>query len=126
MKKQYFLFALLFLAAHSLVAQSNEELMKEIESLRNQVSSLSFSLSSISKSIDDVQFYNKLGDVAFIDKVELTGPPLGKDMREKMTGKSNPSYYTNPLRFKTYIFIPKSVDGNKKYPLIVLPHHEAI
>ena len=28
----------------------------------------------------------------------------------------------NELKFWTYIFIPKSVDPDKKYPLIVLPH----
>ena len=28
----------------------------------------------------------------------------------------------NELKFRAYIFIPKSVDENKKYPLIVFPH----
>lgn len=103
--------------------QTNEELQKEIQALRNQVSNLRHSFSSISKAVDDVMFYNKLGDVAYIDKVELTGPPLGADKRKAMSGgAANPSYYTNPLRFKTYIFIPKSIDPNKKYPLMVLPH----
>lgn len=105
------------------VAQTYEELQKEVEALRSSVSNLRHSFSSISKAVDDIMFYNKLGDVAYIDKVELTGPPLGKEKREKMSGgASNPSYYTNPLRFKTYIFIPKSIDPDKKYPLMVFPH----
>ena len=28
----------------------------------------------------------------------------------------------NPVKFWTYIFIPKSIDVSKKYPLIVFPH----
>lgn len=104
-------------------SQTNEELMKEVEALRGQVSNLRHSFNSISKAVDDVMFYNKLGDVAYIDKVELTGPPLGAKKRDAMSGgAANPSYYTNPLRFKTYIFVPKSIDPDKKYPLMVFPH----
>jgi dipeptidyl aminopeptidase/acylaminoacyl peptidase len=104
-------------------AQTYEELQKEVEALRSSVSNLRHSFNSISKAVDDVMFYNKLGDVAYIDKVELTGPPLGEEKREKMSGgAANPSYYTNPLRFKTYVFIPKSIDPDKKYPLMVFPH----
>lgn len=28
----------------------------------------------------------------------------------------------NPVKFWSYVFIPKGIDYKKKYPLIVLPH----
>ena len=105
-----------------LLAQTTEELQKEIAALRQQVANLRFSFRTVSKSIDDVMMYNKLDDVAFIDKVELTGPPMGKEKQKIMKGAAQSFYATNPLRIKTYIFIPKTVDPEKKYPLLVLPH----
>lgn len=117
--------ALLFLLCIStffnLSAQSNEELQGEIEKLNDRISGLRHNFNSLQKSIDDLLFYEKLGDVAYIDKVELTGPPMGKDKKIKL-GASDPMYLENPLRFKTYIFIPQSIDPDKKYPLLVLPH----
>ena len=123
MKKLGILSILLLFSLNIVSAQTYEELQKEVESLRGSISNLRHSFNSINKAVDDIMFYNKIGDVAYIDKVELTGPPLGKEKREKMSGgAANPSYYTNPLKFKTYIFIPKSIDPDKKYPVMVFPH----
>ena len=68
------------------------------------------------KKIDDVLWYEKVGDIAHVDKVILCGPPRWKE--------SNPTSMSagNELKFRAYIFIPKSVKENKKYPLIVFPH----
>ena len=102
MKKIVILSIISFFIQNIASTQTYEELQKEVEALRSSVSNLRHSFSSISKAVDDIMFYNKLGDVAYIDKVELTGPPLGKEKREKMTGgAANPSYYTNPFRIKT-------------------------
>ncbi|MGD8305358.1 MAG: prolyl oligopeptidase family serine peptidase [Ignavibacteria bacterium] len=70
----------------------------------------------LEKEIDDVLWFHKLGDVAFIDKVRLTGPPLWKE--------KNPTAMDagNPVKFWAYIFIPKEIDPGKKYPLMVFPH----
>ena len=70
------------------------------------------------KKIDDVLWYEKVGDIAHVDKVILCGPPRWKEF--------NPTSMSagNELKFRAYIFIPKSVDENKKYPLIVFPHSE--
>ena len=53
---------------------------------------------------------------AFVDKVFLTGPPLAKI--DNPTGQGA----GNPVKFWSYVFIPKGIDLDKKYPLIVLPH----
>ena len=68
------------------------------------------------KKVDDLLWYEKVGDIAHIDKVFLCGPARWKETNP--TGMSA----GNELKFWTYIFIPKSVDPDKKYPLIVLPH----
>ena len=70
----------------------------------------------INKNMDDLMWYNKVSDVAYIDKVELTGPK--PRVIKNPTGQGA----QNPVRFKTYVFIPKSVNGGKKYPMMVLPH----
>jgi dipeptidyl aminopeptidase/acylaminoacyl peptidase len=46
----------------------------------------------------------------------MTGPPKWKE-----TDTTDPAF-GNPVKFWSYVFIPKDVDFNKKYPLIVLPH----
>ena len=70
----------------------------------------------VMKKVDDLLWYEKVGDIAYIDKVYLCGPARWKEPNP--TGMSA----GNELKFWTYIFIPKSVDPNKKYPLMVLPH----
>ncbi len=115
-------FLLCFIISNS-YAQTNEDLQKEIASLRSQISNLQHNFDALEKSIDDIAMTQRLEDIAFVDKVELTGPPLGKEKAKVMSGANNPPHvYENPLRFKTYVFIPKNLDTNKKYPLLVFPH----
>jgi Dipeptidyl aminopeptidases/acylaminoacyl-peptidases len=63
-----------------------------------------------------LMWHNMLGDIAHVDKVRLTGPPRWKPKTE------NDRFAANPLHFNCYVFIPKNIDANKKYPLIVFPH----
>ncbi len=70
----------------------------------------------VMKKVDDLLWYEKVGDIAYIDKVYLCGPARWKESNPTEMGAGN------ELKFWTYIFIPQSVDPNKKYPLIVLPH----
>ena len=104
------------------ITQTNGELLSEIKALRNQISNLRHEFDQIDKAVDDVVWYNKVGDVAYIDKVRLTGPPLGEQKFKATKGNGNPLFYQNPYRIQTYLFIPKDIDPNKKYPLMVLPH----
>ena len=99
-----------------LQGQTTEDLQKEIQGLKSQLSNMRHSFDRLNKSVDDIMWYNKVGDMAFIDKVELTGPPPAKIKNKTGHGAKN------PLRFKAYVFIPKNIDSGKKYPLLVLPH----
>lgn len=88
----------------------------EFERLQKQIESLSARFDRIEKLVDDVLWFEKVGDVALIDKVYITGPSKAK--------KPNPTAMgiDNPVKFWTYVFIPKKIDRSKKYPLLVFPH----
>lgn len=107
----------LFLMSYSLNTHS-QEVQEEIEQLQNQVANLRHSFDIVRKQLDDVLWYDKVGDVAFIDKVYLTGPPKADRVEKNKTRQG----YGNPFRFQSYVFIPKTIDPSKKYPLLVLPH----
>ena len=101
-----------------LQAQNNteEQLLNEIRSLRRSVEGYNHTFDQILKQVDDLMWHQMLGDIAFVDKVRLAGPPRWRPRNE------NDRFAANPLQFWSYVFIPKSVDPNKKYPLIVFPH----
>ncbi|MEP5612015.1 MAG: prolyl oligopeptidase family serine peptidase [Cyclobacteriaceae bacterium] len=100
------------------VTLSAQDTSEEVEQLRNQVSNLRHSFDRLQKSMDDLLWYDKIGDVAFVDKVYLTGPPKADRVEKNKTRQG----YGNPFRFQSYVFIPKGIDPDKKYPLLVLPH----
>ncbi len=115
--KQIVLLALILVPGWNLMAQETVVDYKELnESLEKRFESLNHRLDEIEKAIDDVYWYNKVGDVAFVDKVYMTGPPLRKEKNPTAQGAGN------PVKFWSYIFVPKNIDPSKKYPLIVFPH----
>lgn len=84
--------------------------------LEEKFTNLNHRLDQLSKTMDDILWHHKVGDVAFIDKVYITGPPLANEKNPTAQGAGN------PVKFWTYVFIPKSVEPSKKYPLLVFPH----
>ena len=96
--------------------QPDTETNKIIKNMNNQMERLNHRLDVLEKAVDDVSWYNKVGDVAFIDKVYIYGPPLAKEENPTAQGAGN------PVKFRSYIFIPKDINPNKKYPLLVFPH----
>jgi len=71
---------------------------------------------AVQKSIDDVLWYNKIGDIASIDKVRMTGPP------PRFVPNPTAQGANNPVVFWSYTFIPKGIDEKKKHPLLVYVH----
>ncbi len=98
----------------SILAQ--DTINKEIKDIKEQNEDLQHRLDVLEKSIDDIIWFQRIGEVAFIDKVFLTGPPLWKEKNPTAQGAGNPT------KFWSYVFIPKNLDLSKKYPLIVFPH----
>jgi dipeptidyl aminopeptidase/acylaminoacyl peptidase len=68
------------------------------------------------KSIDDLMWTTRLGDIADVDKVEYTSLPPQRVTNPKAPGA------VNPLIIHAYTFIPKNLDRSAKQPLIVLVH----
>ena len=95
---------------------SSDEIAKKIDSLKINDQGLEHRLDALEKSIDDITWFQRVGNVAFIDKVYMTGPPLAKEKNSTALGAGN------PVKFWAYVFLPKDIDINSKYPLIVFPH----
>jgi len=92
------------------------EIYEKIEQISNTYEYLDHRLDVLEKKIDDIYWYNKVGDIAHIDKVYMTGPPLAHESNPTAQGAGN------PVKFWSYIFIPRTAENGKKYPLLVFPH----
>ena len=68
------------------------------------------------KAIDDLLWYQKLGDVAEIDKIEYPSLPPRRNLNPTAPGAGN------PLLVHAYTFIPKKLDKSKKHPFLILIH----
>ena len=75
-----------------------------------------FATDALAKKLDDLLWYQKLGDIAEIDKSEYGGLPPAHVKKPKEPGA------TNPLIIHAYTFIPKNLDRSHKQPLIVFVH----
>lgn len=115
MKKLVTLF--LILSSFVLVAQTNHHLEKKVDKLQRNNEKLRHRLDVLQKKIDDVIWFERMEEVAFIDKIYITGPPNPNGITNKTAMGVN-----NPIKFWSYVFIPKNIDVNKKYPLMVFPH----
>jgi dipeptidyl aminopeptidase/acylaminoacyl peptidase len=94
----------------------NTEIMNAIKEVDSRFTALDHRLDMLEKSVDDILWFDRVGDLAWIDKVYMTGPPPAKESNPTGQGAGN------PLKFWSYVFIPRDADPAKKYPLIVLPH----
>ncbi len=115
-KKISLLLSCLFLFVSVSWPQAQETENEVLRQLKRMNEELQHRLDVLEKSIDDVLWFERLGNYAFVDKVFLTGPPLWKEKNPTGQGAGN------PVKFWAYVFIPKGIDYHQKYPLIVLPH----
>lgn len=100
-----------------LVSAQNESPAKdELAKLKADNVALNHRLDVLQKMVDDGLWFDRLRDVAFIDKVYMYGPGPARIKNPTAMGASN------PVKFWSYVFLPKNIDLNKKYPLLVLPH----
>ncbi len=98
------------------ITKAQSQIKKELKELKNYNEHLEHRLNRLQKMIDDVIWFQRVGDVAYIDKVYIAGPPKWKEKNPTAQGAGN------PVKFWAYIFIPKDINPNKTYPLIVFPH----
>lgn len=115
--------AIFFISREVAFAQQTEnisDIISKIDNNKSSINNLSFKFDELKKKIEDSMWFDLVGDISFIDKVRLTGPP--KTNVKKTGHEFTDQFLDNNLIFYSYIFIPKSVKQSKKYPLIVLPH----
>ncbi|HSD27206.1 MAG TPA: alpha/beta fold hydrolase [Vicinamibacteria bacterium] len=93
------------------------DVSRQIEALQRRVEAQSYALDQLQKKIDDVLWFDRVGDVAEIDKVYVPTVPVPK--QEETYGIANARH---PFRMWTYVFVPKGADPASKRPLLVLPH----
>ena len=115
--KTLYIFIVLSVLAITVRAQvSVDDLRRENRALQEDIRNLRFRFDVLEKSIDDIRWFHRVGDVAYIDKVFMAGPPPRGHERATTLAESN------PVKFWSYIFIPKDIDPGKKYPLLVFSH----
>ena len=114
MKRIVFLLSLML--SLSAFGQNLQELEREVKALREYNVNLNHRIDVLQKTIDDVLWFNRMDDIAFVDKVYMYGPPPANVPSPTARGAYN------HVKFWSYIFIPKDIDFSKKYPLLVLPH----
>ncbi len=110
------LFTLIFMFNLYSINAQNKSVEEQVKMLKKLNEYLEHRLDMLEKRIDDVLWFERLNNYAFVDKIYITGPPKWKEKNPTELGAGN------PLKFWSYIFIPKDIDYSKKYPLIILPH----
>lgn len=108
--------AIVFMALSGIAQPGNSELLEAIKKSEKAFESLKHKIDILEKSIDDNTWFNRIGDIAYVDKVYMTGPPLAKEKNPTAQGAGN------PVKFWSYIFFPKNLNATQKYPLLVFPH----
>jgi dienelactone hydrolase len=116
MKNVFFLIWGLWFISLTINAQEANDLNAMKERLNAHSENVSHRLDQLEKAVDDILWYQKVGDIAHVDKLYIYGPPRWKENNPDAMGAGN------PVKFWTYVFIPLATDASEKYPLIVLPH----
>lgn len=97
-----------------------QQMTKDTQTLNERISDYTHQFDVVTKHVDDVQWFNLLGDVAYIDKARIAGPPRHKPLLRNNAFKD--SLATNDMVFYTYVFIPRNIDPQSKVPLVVFSH----
>ncbi len=109
-------FFMIIITAKIAKPQTNAVLQNQIRELNTQIEDMGHTFDVLQKKIDDLLWIEKLEDVAWVDKVYMYGPPKWNEENPTAQGAGN------PVKFWSYIIIPKNIDPDQKYPLIVFPH----
>jgi dienelactone hydrolase len=94
---------------------SDKEMRDQLQRLENKLDSRMHQLDYISKQLDDLMWYQRVGDVAEIQRVRYTGPPV-------YTASPKAQDAGNEIILAQYVFIPRNLDRNIKSPLMVITH----
>jgi dipeptidyl aminopeptidase/acylaminoacyl peptidase len=109
------------LAATGIAADEPAEeppgLSERLESLENKLEETSFALDRLMKKVDDLLWFERVGDVAVLDKVYF--PTVPNPRAEETYGIENERH---PFKTWAYVFTPIGPAPDEKRPLLVFPH----
>ncbi|MCB1009656.1 MAG: S9 family peptidase [Acidobacteria bacterium] len=88
-----------------------------LEALEQRLDALQHTFDALTKKIDDVLWFERVGDVARVDKVYLPTVPNPKE--EETYGIANERH---PFKIWSYVFVPRQIAPGARRPLLVLPH----
>src|SRR5947208_7977141 len=97
------------------LAQSPERSVVE-QRLNGLDESVNFAQQRITKNISDLLWFQRMQDIAFVDKIHYVGPEPINPIQRKIT--------TNGIVIPAYTFVPRKRFRVPKLPLIVLLHTE--
>lgn len=93
-----------------------ESIMARLRALEQTLGGQETDNDTLAKQIDDLLWYQRVGDICDIDKVSYTSLSPRVEPNPTAQGAGN------PLTIRAYTFLPKKLDRGKKHPLIVFVH----
>jgi dipeptidyl aminopeptidase/acylaminoacyl peptidase len=96
---------------------TRSELLERLDALEKHLENQDFDIDRLQKKIDDVLWFDRVGDVAEIDKVYI--PTVPNPHGEETYGIANERH---PIKIWCYTFVPRNLDRNKKHPMLLFPH----
>jgi dipeptidyl aminopeptidase/acylaminoacyl peptidase len=99
------------------VSPSETPLRQEVERLGKRLDRTLFALDRVAKKVDDLLWFQRVGDVAELDKVFI---PTVPDPRGEAT--YGIEHERHPFKMYAYVFVPRELDRSRRHPLLVFPH----
>lgn len=96
---------------------SPDALDARLAAVERRLEELSFALDRVAKKVDDVLWFERVGDVARIDKVFI--PTVPDPRAEQTYGIANERH---PFRMWAYVFVPRALASGARAPLLLFPH----
>ncbi len=93
-----------------------EQVALQLKQLQQAQENLDHRLDELAKAIDDVAWFQRVGDVAVVDKWRIAGPPAANPVNPTAPGA------VNPVKFYVYTFVPRDRKPGEKLPMLILPH----
>jgi acetyl esterase/lipase len=97
-------------------APAPDPVAAQLKQLQQGQENLNHRLDELAKAIDDVAWFQRVGDVAVVDKWRIAGPPEANPANPAAPGA------VNPVRFYVYTFVPRDRKPGEKLPMLILPH----
>jgi dipeptidyl aminopeptidase/acylaminoacyl peptidase len=103
------------LAAQEVGANVSTE--ERLSALESKLERSLFAVDALRKRVDDLLWFERVGDVAEVDKVYF--PTVPNPHGKETYGIANERH---PFKMYSYVFTPRNLNLNQKHPLLVFPH----